>query len=50
MEVVTICTALSGCRLETLLHESWWQDTALYLMIDCNNAAVSFVHVFCFYY
>ncbi|CAK1599935.1 unnamed protein product [Parnassius mnemosyne] len=40
MEVVTICMALGGGHLETLLHETWWQDTALYLMIDCPNPQV----------
>ncbi|XP_026323637.1 probable ubiquitin carboxyl-terminal hydrolase FAF-Y isoform X2 [Hyposmocoma kahamanoa] len=40
MEVVTICMALGGGHLESLLLESWWQDTALYLMIDCPNAQV----------
>lgn len=40
MEVVTICMALGGGHLESLLHESWWQDTALYLMIDCPNPQV----------
>ncbi|XP_063547239.1 probable ubiquitin carboxyl-terminal hydrolase FAF-X isoform X2 [Cydia strobilella] len=40
MEVVTICLALGGGRLEALLNESWWQDTALYLMIDCPNPQV----------
>ncbi|XP_052737124.1 probable ubiquitin carboxyl-terminal hydrolase FAF-X isoform X2 [Bicyclus anynana] len=40
MEVVTICMALGGGHLENLLHESWWQDTALYLMIDCPNPPV----------
>lgn len=45
MEVVTICMALSGGHLETnLLNESWWQDTALFLMIDCPNPQVSFCH------
>ncbi|XP_047523488.1 probable ubiquitin carboxyl-terminal hydrolase FAF [Pieris napi] len=40
MEVVTICMAFGGGHLEDLLHESWWQDTALYLMIDCPSAQV----------
>ncbi|XP_068629076.1 probable ubiquitin carboxyl-terminal hydrolase FAF isoform X3 [Battus philenor] len=40
MEVVTICMALGGGHLETLLNETWWQDTALYLMIDCPNPQV----------
>ncbi|KAF9415212.1 hypothetical protein HW555_007088 [Spodoptera exigua] len=41
MEVVTICMALSGGHLENnLLNEPWWQDTALYLMIDCPNPQV----------
>ncbi|CAB3237376.1 unnamed protein product [Arctia plantaginis] len=40
MEVVTICMALGGGHLESLLHEPWWQDTALYLMIDCPNPQV----------
>ncbi|KAG6452569.1 hypothetical protein O3G_MSEX007736 [Manduca sexta] len=40
MEVVTICMALGGGRLEMLLQEPWWQDTALYLMIDCPNPQV----------
>lgn len=42
MEVVTICMALSGGHLENnLLNETWWQDTALFLMIDCPNPQVS---------
>ncbi|XP_063829213.1 probable ubiquitin carboxyl-terminal hydrolase FAF-X [Ostrinia nubilalis] len=40
MEVVTICMALGGGHLDSLLHETWWQDTALYLMIDCPNPQV----------
>ncbi|XP_028043113.1 probable ubiquitin carboxyl-terminal hydrolase FAF-X isoform X2 [Bombyx mandarina] len=40
MEVVTICMALGGGRLDMLLNEPWWQDTALYLMIDCPNPQV----------
>ncbi|XP_069354342.1 ubiquitin carboxyl-terminal hydrolase 9X isoform X2 [Maniola hyperantus] len=40
MEVVTICMALGGGHLESLLHETWWQDAALYLMIDCPNPPV----------
>ncbi|XP_013166422.1 PREDICTED: probable ubiquitin carboxyl-terminal hydrolase FAF-X, partial [Papilio xuthus] len=40
MEVVTICMALGGGHLEMLLHEAWWQDSVLYLMIDCPNAQV----------
>lgn len=40
MEVVTICMALGGGHLDTLIHETWWQDTALYLMIDCPNPQV----------
>ncbi|CAH0691384.1 unnamed protein product [Chilo suppressalis] len=40
MEVVTICMALGGGHLDSLLHESWWQDTALYLMIDCPSPQV----------
>ncbi|KAI8429984.1 hypothetical protein MSG28_000438 [Choristoneura fumiferana] len=40
MEVVTICLALGGGRLEALLNEPWWQDAALFLMIDCPNPQV----------
>uniref|UniRef100_A0A2A4J087 ubiquitinyl hydrolase 1 n=1 Tax=Heliothis virescens TaxID=7102 RepID=A0A2A4J087_HELVI len=41
MEVVTICMALNGGHLEnSLLNETWWQDTALFLMIDCPNPQV----------
>ncbi|XP_072935903.1 probable ubiquitin carboxyl-terminal hydrolase FAF isoform X3 [Epargyreus clarus] len=40
MEVITMCMALGGGHLETLLHESWWQDVALYLMIDCPSPQV----------
>ncbi|XP_047040633.1 probable ubiquitin carboxyl-terminal hydrolase FAF-X isoform X3 [Helicoverpa zea] len=41
MEVVTICMALNGGHLENnLLNETWWQDTALFLMIDCPNPQV----------
>lgn len=36
--------ALSGGHLENnLLNEAWWQDTALFLMIDCPNPQVSFI-------
>lgn len=41
MEVVTICLALGGGRLEALLNETWWQDAALFLMIDCPNPQAS---------
>ncbi|XP_060810679.1 probable ubiquitin carboxyl-terminal hydrolase FAF-X isoform X1 [Amyelois transitella] len=40
MEVITICMALGELNLEILLQESWWQDTALYLMIDCPSPQV----------
>lgn len=41
MEVITVCMALGGAKLDILLKEKWWQDTALYLMIDCPNPQVS---------
>ncbi|KAG7304516.1 hypothetical protein JYU34_011466 [Plutella xylostella] len=40
MEVVTICMALGGGRLDALLLEPWWQETASYLMIDCVHAQI----------
>lgn len=40
MEVINLCMAMDGGKLEMLLEEQWWLDTALYLMIDCPSAQV----------